>query len=182
MIESPIGPLLVEATGDGLVGLWFAADDPTNDTLDNSIAGSVDESPDPTTAIARQGALDGAAVAHLDQAIREIREYMAGQRRRFDVPIDWSRSTGFRRDVLRELYDGVGFGEVITYGELAERVGRPRAARAVGTAMATNPVAVVVPCHRVVRAGRTIGAYGGGVEAKQWLLELEGVLEPDVSA
>lgn len=171
LISSPIGQLILEATEEGLVGLSFAT--PNSESDANSFEqGSVVSS----------GGLTGAreerlARRHLEDAAREVVEYFDGRRNHFDVQIDWSRSGGFRRDVLRELFDAVGFGEVVTYGELAVLAGRPRAARAVGSAMATNPLVLVVPCHRVVRAGHEVGAYGGGVEAKRWLLEHEGVLQ-----
>lgn len=156
IVDSPIGPLCVEATEIGIVGLSFGA------------ANSDD--------VVRSGLNEIRARRHIETALVELDEYLTRRRTKFEVPIDWSRSSGFRRDVLRELKDGVAYGGVITYGDLAARVGRPRAARAVGTAMATNPIAVIVPCHRVVRAGNVIGAYGGGRDAKKWLLELEGVL------
>lgn len=168
VIPSPIGALLMEATRTGLVGASFA-DGPA---------------PAQRGPVSAQGRIvgDGAdpdvpwAAENLERAVVEFGEYFSGHRRSFDVPLDWSRSSGFRREVLVELARGVGYGDVITYGELASRLGRPRAARAVGTAMATNPLVVVVPCHRVMRAGHAIGAYGGGVEAKEWLLRMEGVL------
>lgn len=169
-VDSPIGPLIVETTAEGLVALSFASAE-----SDARAAGVVAEQ-GPVVSGGRDVA--GAAARadqHLGTVVRELAEYMAGERTSFDIPIDWSRSTGFRRDVLEEL-TRVPFGAVVTYGELASRVGHPRAARAVGTAMATNPVAVVVPCHRVVRSGGRVGGYGGGAEMKAWLLELEGVL------
>lgn len=161
VIASPIGALLMEATEIGLVGASFA-DEPVSTRL-GSMGDDVDR-------VART------ALANLDRAIGEFGEYFEGERRRFEVPLDWSRTAGFRREVLVELARGVGYGDFVTYGELAARVGRPRAARAVGTAMATNPLVVVVPCHRVVRAGHAVGAYGGGAQAKEWLLRMEGVL------
>ena len=96
-----------------------------------------------------------------------------GRRRRFDIRLDWSAtSPGFRRTVLQELTT-TRYGETLSYGELAARAGSPRAARAVGSAMATNPLAIVVPCHRVIAAGGRIGGYGGGLEVKRYLLALE---------
>lgn len=106
---------------------------------------------------------------------REVDEYFAGRRRRFSTPVDLSGVSPFRRRVLETLHRDVGFGETVTYGELAAMAGRPGAARAVGTAMATNPVPIVVPCHRVVAAGDAIGGYGGGLDMKRALLALEGV-------
>jgi methylated-DNA-[protein]-cysteine S-methyltransferase len=92
------------------------------------------------------------------------------------VIVDWRLSHGFRRDVLELLHAEVPFGHVVSYKELAERAGHPRASRAVGTAMATNPVPIVVPCHRVLRTGGSLGGYGGGLDMKLHLLRLEGAL------
>jgi methylated-DNA-[protein]-cysteine S-methyltransferase len=94
----------------------------------------------------------------------------------FNLQIDWQLSHGFRQMVLQTLFSQVQYGDVVTYGELALRVGHPRASRAVGSAMATNPVPIVVPCHRVLRSGGSIGNYGGGVEMKRRLLTHEGAL------
>ena len=111
----------------------------------------------------------------LDETARELDEYFGGRRRRFDVPLDWQLSSGFRRDVLSHLAVDVDYGHTTSYAGLASLAGSPRAVRAVGTACATNPIPVVVPCHRVVRSDGTMGRYRGGEEAKHALLELEGV-------
>ncbi len=111
----------------------------------------------------------------LDPVARELDEYFAGRRRSFDVPLDWRLTHGFRRDVLREL-SRVGYGVTLSYGQLADAAGNPRAVRAVGTACGMNPLPVVVPCHRVIRSDGSLGNYGGGVEVKRALLELEGAL------
>jgi methylated-DNA-[protein]-cysteine S-methyltransferase len=130
----------------------------------------------------------------LGAALAELEEYFAGRRRSFSVPVDLSATSGARRTVLSALHDSVGFGETITYGALAGRagltdVGHPREpwasgttlppARVVGQVMASNPCAVIVPCHRVV-AGGGLGGYSGGAgpEIKQWLLIFEGALPP----
>lgn len=105
---------------------------------------------------------------------RQLGEYLAGERRRFDVPISPS-GTQFQLAVWRELLR-VPYGQVITYGELARRIGRPRAARAVGGAVGANPLPILIPCHRVVGAGGTLGGFGPGLPWKRRLLELEGVL------
>lgn len=110
----------------------------------------------------------------LDGVRSQLDEFFAGRRRRFDVALDWSLIAGFRRQVLQALSAGVGYGELASYGELATLVGSPRAARAVGSSMAANPLPIVVPCHRVVRSGGAMGNYTGGVERKRFLLELEG--------
>jgi methylated-DNA-[protein]-cysteine S-methyltransferase len=110
-----------------------------------------------------------------EQAAVELEEYFAGRRRRFTIPLDRSARRGFRGEVLDAL-ESVPYGETISYGELAAEAGRPGAARAVGSAMATNPLPIVVPCHRVTRAGGVLGHYGGGSDAKERLLRLEGAL------
>lgn len=124
----------------------------------------------------------GQAVHERDETIaRRLNEWFAGARHDFDVAVDLEGIGGFRRDVLDTLIREVGWGETVTYGELAEMAGRPRAARAVGQAMATNPVPFVVPCHRVVASGGRIGGYGGawsdghGTALKRRLLAREGV-------
>jgi methylated-DNA-[protein]-cysteine S-methyltransferase len=113
--------------------------------------------------------------ARLDDVRRQLDEYFDGARRDFDLPLDRQLSHGFRLDVLREL-TLVPFGVVLSYRDLATRVGHPGASRAVGTAMATNPIPIVQPCHRVLRTGGALGGYGGGLDAKRWLLRHEGVL------
>jgi len=111
-----------------------------------------------------------------DEVAAELDEYFAGRRRRFTMPIDLSSvRSAFHRNVLETLAAQVSFGETVTYGELAVMAGRPGTARAVGTAMATDPVPIGVPCHRVLAAGGRVGGYGGGVVMKRALLALEGV-------
>ena len=125
---------------------------------------------------------NGPAGALLRAALGELAEYFAGQRKSFTVPVDLSGTSGARRTVLSVLYDSVGFGETITYGGLAGRSGltddaQIPPARVVGQVMASNPIAVIVPCHRVV-AGNGLGGYSGGsgTDIKQWLLIFEGAL------
>ncbi|NUO97988.1 MAG: methylated-DNA--[protein]-cysteine S-methyltransferase, partial [Nonomuraea sp.] len=112
----------------------------------------------------------------LAEPIRQVKAYFEGRRRDFELPLDWSLISGFNRQVLRELAAGVPFGSVVGYGDLAGRVGQPGAAQAVGVAMGSNPLPVVVPCHRVVESDGGIGGFGGGLETKRKLLALEGVL------
>jgi len=107
-------------------------------------------------------------------AERQLHEYFAGEREDFELPIDLDALPRFSRRVLDALQHEVGFGQVVAYSELARRIGRPRAARAVGNAVGRNPVAIVVPCHRVVRSDGSLGGYGGGVEFKERLLTIEG--------
>jgi methylated-DNA-[protein]-cysteine S-methyltransferase len=113
--------------------------------------------------------------ARLDDVRRQLDQYFAGKRRAFEVPIDRRLSHGYRRTVLEALTE-VPYGETVSYKDLAERTGNPRASRAVGSAMATNPIPIVVPCHRVLRTGGALGGYGGGLGTKVWLLQLEGAL------
>jgi methylated-DNA-[protein]-cysteine S-methyltransferase len=153
-VESPVGDLLVAVSDRGLVRLAF---DPVHvlDDLAARISPRVLEAP-----------------ARLDPVRRELDEYFEGRRRRFDMAVDLSLASGFRREVL-EATARIPVGHITTYGALAARVGKPRAARAVGNAVGSNPVAIVVPCHRVVPAGGGVGNYGGGPERKAFLLELE---------
>ncbi|MBW5424937.1 methylated-DNA--[protein]-cysteine S-methyltransferase [Streptomyces sp. BG9H] len=165
VVGSGIGPLLLAATGEGLVTVAFHATDEVRDR-----------------ALDRLGSRLGAEPVHaprsplLAEAIRQLAEYFAGGRRDFELPLDWSLISGFNRQVLRELASGVPYGSVVGYGDLARRVGQPRAAQAVGIAMGANPLPVVVPCHRVVESDGGIGGFGGGLETKRRLLALEGVL------
>jgi methylated-DNA-[protein]-cysteine S-methyltransferase len=110
----------------------------------------------------------------LDDVRRELDEYFAGKRREFDLPLDL-RVAPFPADVLRELAL-VPYGRTDTYGALAARVGRPKAARAVGTVMNRNPIPIVLPCHRIVGANGALTGYAGGLEIKQALLQLEGAM------
>ena len=108
----------------------------------------------------------------LTQVAKQLDEYFAGRRHAFDLPLDWRLSAGFRRTVLSHLPE-IGYGHTASYSAVAQLAGRPRAVRAVGTACATNPLPLVVPCHRVVRADGSMGGYRGGPEAKRTLLTLE---------
>lgn len=165
-VDSPLGPLLLAATPVGLVRVAFAIED-----QDQVLALLADR-------ISPRVLL---APARLDEAARQLEEYFAGRRRRFELPIDLRLATGFRRAVLGHLLD-VAYGSTASYATLAAATGSPRAARAVGTACATNPVPIVVPCHRVVRSDGTIGNYGGGTEAKRTLLRLEAARAPSTRA
>ena len=156
-IDSPVGPLLLAATETGLVRVAFEREG--FDTVLESLATRV--SPRVLQAPRR-----------LDTAAAELDEYFAGTRRAFDLPLDLTLSSGFRQVVQRYL-PHIGYGHTQTYTEVAETVGSPRAVRAVGTACATNPLPVVVPCHRVLRTDGSLGGYLGGLDAKRTLLELE---------
>jgi methylated-DNA-[protein]-cysteine S-methyltransferase len=157
--DTPIGPLTVAATDEGLVRVGFGGETTVLDELARTVSPRVVGVP-----------------RRLDVVRRQLDEYFAGRRHHFDLPIDWRLSRGFRRTVLERLFGEVGFGHVVSYRELAERAGNPKASRAVGTAMATNPIPIVVPCHRVLRTGGALGGYGGGLEVKEYLLRLEGAL------
>jgi methylated-DNA-[protein]-cysteine S-methyltransferase len=111
------------------------------------------------------------------EAAGQLCEYLAGKRREFTFPINWSVLTPFQRSALRATY-AIPFGETRTYGELANQIGHPRAARAVGRAEATNPMPLIIPCHRVVGADGKLHGYGGGegLPTKEWLLKLEGAV------
>jgi len=156
-LDTPLGPLLLAATLAGLVRVAFARED--HDAVLARLAERV------SPRVLR-------APARLDTAARQLEEYFAGGRRRFELPVDLQLARGFRRAVLEYLPD-VGYGSTVSYAALAAATGSPRAVRAVGTACATNPVPIVVPCHRVVRSDGTPGQYGGGSAAKLTLLALE---------
>lgn len=157
-LDTPIGPLLVAATERGLVRVAFEREG--FDTVLESLA-------------ARISPRVLAAPRRLDTVAAELAEYFEGRRREFDVPLDYALSSGFREVVQRHLPQ-IGYGRTRSYTEVAELVGRPSAVRAVGTACATNPLPVVVPCHRVLRADGSLGGYRGGLDAKVALLTLEG--------
>lgn len=156
-VETPVGRLLLAATDEGLVRVAY--DIEGHDSVLTDLARLV--SPRILNAPSR-----------LDTAAREIDEYFAGRRFGFELPLDLRLARGFRLAVLRHLPD-IGYGETATYSWVAAAAGNPRAVRAAGSACATNPIPVVIPCHRVVRSDGSIGGYGGGSEAKQTLLELE---------
>ncbi len=126
----------------------------------------------PGTAPADPAADWSATPDHLRAAAGQVREYLGGTRRSFELPLS-ATGTPFQRGVWNALA-GIPFGETISYAELARRVGRPGAFRAVGQANGANPLPIVVPCHRVVASGGGIGGYGGGLPMKRWLLALEG--------
>jgi methylated-DNA-[protein]-cysteine S-methyltransferase len=156
--DTPIGPLTLAATRSGVVKIAFGADESALAELAATVSPRLVRLP-----------------RRLDALRRELDEYFAGRRRDFDVGLDRRLSHGYRLAVLEEL-SRVRFGETVTYKDLAQRTGHPKASRAVGTAMATNPIPIVVPCHRVLRTGGALGGYGGGLDTKAWLLRHEGAL------
>ncbi|HEY2313462.1 MAG TPA: methylated-DNA--[protein]-cysteine S-methyltransferase [Streptosporangiaceae bacterium] len=156
-VDSPVGPLLLAATPKGLVRVAYGVED--HDRVLESLARQV------SPRVLR-------APKRLDKAARELDEYFSMKRQVFDLPLDLSLSSGFRQLVQRHLPE-IGYGQTRTYGQVAEIVGNPKAVRAVGSACATNPLPVVVPCHRVLKADGTPGGYVGGPAAKIVLLRLE---------
>jgi len=156
-VDSPVGSLLLAATPRGLVRVAYEREghDRVLDTLAQRLSPRVLRAP-----------------KRLDAAAQELDEYFRRQRRAFDLPLDLSLSRSFRQLVQRHLPD-IGYGQTRTYLQVAELVGNPKAVRAVGTACATNPLPLVLPCHRVVRADRTPGGYIGGPAAKAALLRME---------
>jgi methylated-DNA-[protein]-cysteine S-methyltransferase len=162
-IDSPVGKLLVAATPRGLVRVTFPVEEPEKvlEQLAASVSPRVLEAP-----------------ARLDEVRRELDRYFEGRQREFDLPLDWQLTRGFYRKVLRATAR-IPYGQTRSYSEMAKRAGSPRAVRATGTALGSNPLPIIVPCHRVLRSGGALGGYGGGLEVKQALLELEGALEPN---
>ncbi|HEV8650790.1 MAG TPA: methylated-DNA--[protein]-cysteine S-methyltransferase [Actinomycetes bacterium] len=156
-LDTPVGTLLLAATEKGLVRVAYETEghDKVLATLAARISPRILNAP-----------------KRLDAAAREIDEYFAGLRHGFDLPLDFSLSKGFRRMVLNHLPD-IAYGHTASYAAVAAAAGHPKAVRAVGTACATNPLPVVVPCHRVVRSDGSFGGYLGGPAAKQTLLRLE---------
>lgn len=156
-VDTPVGLLLLAATERGLVRVAFETQG--HDRVLEALS-------------VRVGARVLRAPKRLDEAVREIGEYFAGTRTDFDLALDFSLSAGFRKLVQQHL-PHIRYGHTESYSEVARGVGNPKAVRAVGTACATNPLPVVVPCHRVLRADGSLGGYVGGVDAKTALLELE---------
>lgn len=156
-LATPVGTLLLAATPTGLVRVAYEREG--IDAVLQNLAGTI------SPRVMR-------APRRLDEAARQLGDYFAGRRTAFDLQLDLSRSAGFRRSVLSYL-PAIGYGQTASYQTVAAAVHNPRAVRAVGTACATNPLPVVIPCHRVIRADGRIGAYVGGPEIKQQLLALE---------
>lgn len=165
-MDSPFGPLLLASTKRGLVrvGLPNQDQDELLAELAERVSPRVLEAP-----------------AELDEVRRELDLYFAGRLDHFDLPLDWRLSGGFRRRVLRAI-DRIPYGQTRSYTEMARTAGNERAVRAAGTACGSNPIPLVVPCHRVLRTSGALGGYGGGLPMKQALLELEGVLDEKSSS
>jgi len=153
LIDSPVGPILLSADGSGrLVGAQFGSGSATVTSRYPEVTGQ-------------------AASRVLDDAAAQLGEYFEGRRRCFEIPLAMTGSP-FQRRVWAQLQQ-IPFGTTVSYGQLAMQLGRPRAARAVGHAHARNPVAVIVPCHRVIGSSGRLTGYGGGLSAKRRLLDLE---------
>jgi methylated-DNA-[protein]-cysteine S-methyltransferase len=159
--DSPFGPLLLATTPRGLVrvGLPNQDADELLVELATRVSARVLEAP-----------------AQLDEARRELDLYFEGRLTDFDLPLDWRLSRDFRRKVLRAIAR-IPYGQTRSYTQMAKSAGNVRAVRAAGTACGSNPLPLVVPCHRVLRTGGALGGYGGGLPMKEGLLRLEGVLE-----
>ena len=157
-VDSAVGPLLLAATPQGLLRVAFASEGQELVLADlaQRISPRVLQAP-----------------TRLDPVAKQLDEYFTGRRHAFDVALDWSLSQGFRRRVLGLLATDIAYGTSASYAKLALLSGSPRAVRAVGTACATNPIPIVVPCHRVIRSDGTMGNYRGGPAVKRALLDLE---------
>lgn len=159
--DTPLGAIVVAATAEGIVriGLPSEPEDDVLDELAHRLSPRVLRSSPKT----------------VERARREIDEYFAGRRKRFAIPLDWRLTSGFRREVLRAT-EQIPYGSTSSYREVARDAGRPTAYRAAGTALATNPLPILVPCHRVLPTGGGLGEYRGGTAAKARLLGLEGAV------
>ena len=164
-LETPVGPVLVAATRRGLVRISFGDDydpDAVLGELSRRVSPRVVEAP-----------------AYFDAVRHELEEYFEGRRTSFGLPLDWQLTGGFGRRVLRRTAR-IPYGAVSTYREIAGAAGSPRGARAAGNALGSNPIPIVVPCHRVLHSGGGLGGYGGGLGNKVFLLKLEGAIGGDV--
>jgi methylated-DNA-[protein]-cysteine S-methyltransferase len=160
MSDSPFGPLLLAATPRGLVKVSLPAYDPEEalEDLATRISPRVLEAP-----------------ARLDETRRELDLYFDGKLTEFHLSLDWQLTDGFRRKAQQAI-NRIPYGQTRSYTEIARSAGNERAVRAAGTACGSNPIPIVVPCHRVLRSGGALGGYGGGLPMKEALLKLEGIL------
>lgn len=156
--DSPLGSIVVAATHDGLVriGLPIESEDAVIDELVHRISGRVLR----------------ASRSTVNQARHQLDEYFQRRRTEFDLTLDWQLTGGFRRQVLAATAE-IPYGQTASYTDVATRAGSPRAVRAAGTALATNPLPIIIPCHRVLKSSGQLGAYRGGPQAKAQLVELE---------
>jgi methylated-DNA-[protein]-cysteine S-methyltransferase len=156
--DTPLGPMLVAGTRRGLVRVAFPREREEDILFElaESVSPRILHSP-----------------ARLDEVRREMEQYFEQRRDRFEVRLDWRLTHGFYRVVLRAT-KRVPYGETMSYAEIAARAGRPMAFRAAGSALGSNPMPLIVPCHRIIASGGGLGGYGGGLDVKEYLLELEG--------
>ncbi|MFI5710475.1 methylated-DNA--[protein]-cysteine S-methyltransferase [Kribbella sp. NPDC051620] len=154
--DTPIGTLLLAVAGDRVVASSFGDEETLTERLARAISPRVLRQPGP-----------------LDEVRRQLDEYLTGQRKAFDLNVDLTLATPFQRLVLADLPDHTRYGKTTTYGQVAGEIDRPKAARAVGTALGANPLCVVIPCHRVIGASGALTGYAGGLDAKRFLLNLE---------
>jgi methylated-DNA-[protein]-cysteine S-methyltransferase len=164
-VDSPFGRLLAASTPRGLVRLAFPEED--EDAVLERLAKRL------SPRVLR-------APGRFDTVARQLDEYFAGSRRAFETDLDWTLIGPFGRKVLG-VTAAIPYGSVLTYQEVAGEAGSPRGSRAAGNALGSNPIPIVIPCHRVLRTGGNLGGYGGGPDRKRWLLELEGALQPELS-
>lgn len=157
LLDTPVGRLVLAATDRGVIRIGFPVEGA------DAVLADLER---------RTSARLVADGGQLDDAARELDEYFAGTRTVFDLPLDHRLSSGFRLTVQQYL-PTIGYGRTQTYGEVADAVGNPGASRAVGTACSTNPLPIVVPCHRVLRSDGSLGGYAGGLDVKRALLDLE---------
>lgn len=153
------GPVWVALSENGLIAVAMCSNEGEMRQMVRNLTGR-DATLDPT---------------QTDPVVAQVADYLGGQRHHFDLAIDWSFMPQFQQDVLREVY-AIPYGQVVTYGEIARKLGKPGASRAVGRANATNPMAPIIPCHRVLGSDHKLHGYGGpgGLETKAWLLRMEG--------
>jgi methylated-DNA-[protein]-cysteine S-methyltransferase len=163
-LDSPFGPLLAASTSSGLVRLAFP-----EESLDTVLEGLA----------RRLSPRIVEASKPFELVRRELEDYFCGRRRDFELALDWSLIGAFGRRVLH-VTSAIPYGGVLTYAEVAAEAGSPRGSRAAGNALGSNPIPIVIPCHRVLRSGGALGGYGGGLERKRYLLELEGALTPSL--
>lgn len=157
--ETPFGRMRAAASRDGLIQLtWRPVDD-------EAFVGALEDRFRRAPVVCDRD--------QLEPVEEQLHEYFESRRTRFELPLDLAGLTDFQRSVLDAASD-LGFGEVASYTEIARRIGRPRASRAVGNALGRNPIAIVIPCHRVLRSDGSLGGYTGGLEYKEALLDIEG--------
>ncbi len=157
--DTPIGEIWLACSERGLVAIdWDGNRSKLLDYATRRLKSPVEENP-----------------GRLTHTASQLREYLAGERRQFTLKIDWSLMRPFQREALLATF-AIPYGQTSTYGEIAAQIGRPRSARAVGRAEATNPMPLVIPCHRVLGVDGKLRGYGGGLEIKKWLLQLEGAV------